>query len=128
MRDALGTHSVCTLSAEYASLFGERCDALASPWWPATDGKLASTPDPEAVQNVRYSLGHWVEEDGAFSSPGLFGFYPWIDRDKTWYGIIARRQKLAIYDPADPASSAYAQSVRCGQALRAAWLSGTVQR
>jgi len=28
--------------------------------------------------------------DGAFSSPGAFGFYPWIDRTKTNYGVLAR--------------------------------------
>ena len=62
-----------------------------SPWWPATSGKLADTPDASQVQNVHSALGHWVEEDGAYSSPGLYGFYPWIDHAQAWYGVIARR-------------------------------------
>ena len=36
--------------------------------------------------------------DGAFSSPGLFGFYPWIDAGKTYYGVLAR------YDPTGASS------------------------
>ena len=31
-----------------------------------------------APRTWRYSYGHFVEDDGAFSSPGAFGFYPWI--------------------------------------------------
>jgi hypothetical protein len=124
LRALLGSHAVCTLSADYAELFHESCDAVASPWWPATSGKRADTADLDRVQNVHYSLGHWVESDGAFSSPGLYGFYPWIDATKTWYGLIARRQVFKIFDEAHPDTSAYAQSVQCGQALRAAWLDG----
>lgn len=124
MRDRLGSEAVCTLSAEYAELFHENCNAVLSPWWPASSGKLADTPDPSLIQDVHYSIGHWVEADGAFSSPGLFGFYPFIDRDKRWYGLIGRRQIFQVYDEAHPDTSAYALSVRCGQALRAAWLDG----
>jgi hypothetical protein len=122
--DLLGSHAVCTLSSDYAALFNEQCDAVFSPWWPAASGKLADTSDASLVQNVHYSLGHWVEADGAFSSPGLFGFYPWITGDKQWYGLIGRRQLFKVFDEAHPDTSAYAQSVRCGQAIRAAWLEG----
>ncbi len=128
IRGLLGSNATCTLSPDYASLFGERCNAVFSPWWPAMSGTLADTPDPSLVQDVHYSLGHWVEPDGAFSSPGLFGFYPWIDASKTWYGVIARRQVFQVFDEAHPDTSAYAQSVQCGQAVRAAWLDGTVHR
>lgn len=62
----------------------------------------------------KYSLGHWIEKDGTYSSPGAFGFYPWIDASKTWYGVVARY--------AAPNELAYQQSVLCGRALRNAWL------
>lgn len=125
IHDQLGTHSSCTLSADYATLFHETCAAVTSPWWPATSGKQADTADLSLVQDVHYSLAHWVESDGTFSSPGLYGFYPWIDASKTWYGMIARRQIFQVFDEAHPDTSAYARSVQCGQAVRAAWLDGT---
>ena len=123
----LGTHTACTLSADYATLFNESCDAAGSPWWPASSGKQSDTADLTRVQNVHYSIGHWVESDGAFSSPGLFGFYPWVDREQAFYGLIARRQVGQVYDEAHPDTSAYAQSVQCGQAVRAAWFTGAAQ-
>lgn len=65
-----------------------------------------------------YSINHWVEDDprtgdGAFSSPGLMGFYPWISKDKTTYGVLAR-QKLS--------KTAYWDSVQCGREIRKAWM------
>lgn len=67
-----------------------------------------------------YSINHWVEDDprtgdGAFSSPGLEGFYPWISADKTTYGLVAREQLRA---------NAYWASVQCGRDIRRAWFSG----
>ena len=47
----------------------------------------------------------------AFSSPGAFGFYPWIDAGKTTYGIVAR----ADMGGAIP-------SVYCGRLIRKAWM------
>lgn len=74
MKQALGTNAVCTN--------------------PKTCATASSTPIPE-TESWSYSLGHWIESDpqvvdGAFSSAGAFGFYPWIDQSKTWYGLIAR--------------------------------------
>lgn len=64
-----------------------------------------------------YSLNHWVEDDaqgdGAFSSPGLMGFYPWISADKSTYGLVAR-QKLS--------RTAYQESADCGRQIRRAWM------
>lgn len=75
-------------------------------------GKAAHSPVPRAWH---YSLNHWVEDDpqgdGAFSSAGAFGFYPWISADKRYYGIFAR---LAI----QPKSGVV--SANCGIAMRAA--------
>lgn len=68
MGTSLGLHSVCT--------WGEEC--------PSSSYSPVELPD-------YYSLGHWIESfDGAFSSAGLFGFYPWINQQKDHYGVISR--------------------------------------
>ncbi|MCD0417907.1 hypothetical protein LOC51_11860 [Rubrivivax sp. JA1024] len=101
-RAALGTHPVCVD--------------------PASCAQAKFTPSP-AGEQWHYSIGHWVEDDptvgdGAFSSPGAFGFYPWIDASKTWYGVISR---LALLDR-DPDTTVAVDSVQCGRRIRAAWL------
>ncbi|MBK8971403.1 MAG: hypothetical protein IPM37_08590 [Hahellaceae bacterium] len=65
-----------------------------------------------------YSLGHWVEtgsgSDGAYSSGGAFGFYPWISADQQHYGVLARMKKPSLkHRPAR-------DSAACGQQLRSA--------
>lgn len=101
MKDYLGTHAVCAFDA-------------------ACPGKVAFTPAPRAWH---YSLNHWVEDDsagdGAFSSTGLEGFYPWISADKTTYGLVARQ----VFGKKSYVTSAY-----CGMAIRKAWMTGTPQR
>ena len=76
-----------------------------------------------------YSLGHWIEDDphvgdGAFSSPGADGFYPWIDSSVTYYGVLARYDSNPT---AAPGQEPYIQSVYCGRLIRKAWLTGKVQ-
>ena len=104
MHDALGTDQVCTRHSA-------TCNATSSP----------------IREAWHYSIGHWVENDpatngdGAFSSPGAFGFYPWIDATKQYYGVIARQA---------PNSSGVQQgyaSAQCGRLLRHAWLTGVEQ-
>ncbi len=100
MRDALGTHPVCTN--------------------PRTCANAVSSPSPPG-ESWHYSIGHWVEDDpavgdGAFSSPGAFGFYPWIDRTKTNYGVLARS-----------AANGAIESVYCGRLIRKAWATATPQ-
>ncbi|HVW27452.1 MAG TPA: hypothetical protein VHC69_18940 [Polyangiaceae bacterium] len=91
----LGENAVCTL--------------------PSSCKQAAYSPaSPEAWH---YSYGHWVEDDptngdGAFSSPGAFGFYPWIDATKTHYGIVARYSLSA---------GAYVESAKCGNVIRRAY-------
>jgi hypothetical protein len=102
MREALGTSAVCTN--------------------PLTCASASSTPIPIS-ESWHYSLGHWVEDDpilgdGAFSSPGAFGFYPWIDATKTYYGVLAR---------ASAAPAASLESVACGRKIRRAWVTATAQ-
>lgn len=78
-------------------------------------------PDVDRPETWYYSLGHWVEDDpdtgdGAFSSPGGGGFYPWIDKDKTHYGIVARQRTIE--------SDAGFHSAECGRLIRQAWRTG----
>ncbi len=96
----LGTHAVCTNPR-------------------SCPGEAVSTPIP-LNETWHYSLGHWVEDDpvvgdGAFSSAGLYGFYPWIDASKRYYGVLARKANRGALD-----------SVDCGRLIRKAWLNGVV--
>ena len=63
-----------------------------------------------APKSWRYSYGHWIEDDGSFSSPGLFGFYPWIQG--TTYGVVSSRST---------SRQAWQESAACGAALRKAF-------
>jgi hypothetical protein len=77
------------------------------------DYKLSASLGKDSVSadyGWRYSYAHWVEDDGALSSPGLFGFYPWIDGQT--YGIVARHAFTG---------AAYIDSAKCGRALRQAF-------
>jgi hypothetical protein len=70
-----------------------------------------------------YSLGHWVEDDPtygdhALSSAGADGFYPWIDKTLTYYGILARQA------PQNAEEYEGFQSAQCGRLIRQAWVTG----
>jgi hypothetical protein len=82
-------------------------------------GQALRSPVPAAWH---YSYGHWVENDsggdGAFSSPGAFGFYPWIDASKSYYGIIARAGR-----PQQGEGAGYASAL-CGREIRRAFFTG----
>lgn len=69
-----------------------------------------------------YSLSHWVENDakkgdGSFSSAGAFGFYPWVDKNKSFYGIIARKNLSA---------GAGQKSMLCRQEIRKAFMKSRI--
>ncbi|WP_374563021.1 hypothetical protein [Ideonella sp.] len=107
IRALLGTHAVCTN--------------------PATCPTAVYSPIP-SDESWHYSVGHWVEDDpvvgdGAFSSPGAFGFYPWIDAGKRWWGVLAR-ESIVNLGRADKTATPAAESLYCGRQIRAAWLSG----
>ena len=87
------------------------------------NGTALGTPIP-TNESWQYSVGHWVESDpavgdGSFSSAGAFGFYPWVDSGKRYYGIVARQD---FANAAAGVASAY-----CGRLIRKAWVTGTAQ-
>lgn len=57
--------------------------------------------------------------DGAFSSGGAFGFYPWVDATRTSYGVLARQAPFTGHNGYD--------SAVCGRAIRKAWVTRTAQ-
>lgn len=104
LKAQLGTEAVCTN--------------------PDTCVTAVDTPPIPHSESWSYSLGHWVESDptlgdGAFSSAGAFGFYPWIDADKRYYGIVAREQF---------AEGEGYESAQCGRLIRKAWATGEEQQ
>jgi len=88
---------------------------------PLTCPSAINTPIRANV-DWHYSIGHWVEDDpvvgdGAFSSAGAFGFYPWINASKTLYGVVARFSALGGGEG----------SAMCGELIRRAWVTGEAQ-
>lgn len=95
IKDFLGKEAVCTSSASCKTA---NYSPAKEPWL--------------------YSFHHWIELNDkkqveAFSSPGAFGFYPWISADKKVYGVLAREDK---------SREAYWESVECGRLIRRAYL------
>lgn len=88
-------------------------------------GEALFAPGP-AGETWHYALGHWIEDDpllgdGAFSSAGAFGFYPWIAGDRSHYGMVARE---VAHSGGEDEAGAGEQSARCGRLIRRAWNSG----
>lgn len=123
---------VRTTSADYARflrkvmrsqlLIGTLLGTSATCTNPATCSTAVFTPTPPDL-NWDYSVGHWLETapvspDVAYSSPGAFGFYPWISATRALYGIVAR---------VDPTPGAYLASARCGALMRKAWITAIPQ-
>jgi hypothetical protein len=113
----LGTNAICTTPNTAACPM-----AVYSP----VNNTAAGTPNSISNEQWHYSLGHWVEDDpvvgdGAFSSPGRFGFYPWISASRQWYGVLARYDQAGVNN-ADPKTRPYYSSVQCGRKMRAAWM------
>lgn len=98
-----------------SALLGQEAVCASPTYCPA--GAIYS-PIP-ASEQWRYALGHWIESDptvgdNSFSSPGAFGFYPWINATRDTYGVLARHH-LGV--------QAYYTSVQCGRVIRKAWFS-----
>ena len=88
--------------------------------WQECPGQVAYSPIAALGEPWRYSYNHWVESEhgngtvDAYSSPGKWGFYPWITPDMKYYGIVSRH---------DTQPAAYGVSVKCGRQIRKAFLS-----
>jgi hypothetical protein len=96
---------------------------------PAYSGgpNVAFTPWTESAQ-AYYGLGHWIERDlvngvwtvTGHSSPGAFGFYPWVNAARTRYMLLARSRQLFGNEEGE-------KSRACAQAIRKAYDSGVPQ-
>ncbi len=81
------------------------------------------TPVPISL-SWHYGIGHWIESDpvtgdGSYSSAGGYGFYPWIDATKTYYGIVSRLDN-------SPGQQGF-RSALCGASIRKAFMTGQPQ-
>lgn len=79
--------------------------------------EVAESPIPKDLK-WWYGSHYWIEKDDqgqtlAYSSPGLFGFYPWITSDKKYYGLISQQGR---------ARDRGETSILCGIALRETFL------
>ncbi len=99
---------------------------------PSTCAQAHYTPIPQ--ESLHYSYGHWVEDDpaaensdGAFDSAGAFGFYPWIDSTKTYYGVISRAEAAGVGSTDSSVQNGY-KSELCGRLLRKAFATGVAQK
>ncbi|XXF76997.1 hypothetical protein P2318_28665 [Myxococcaceae bacterium GXIMD 01537] len=81
------------LTNQYAMSFRLNADAV-----PAYVGGPGVKYTPWTEGQPYYGLGHWLERevvDNAWkvtghSSPGMFGFYPWVDAGKSQYMLLSR--------------------------------------
>ena len=141
MNGALGTNEICTSpGGDYGGYTLGGTGAI-------TDGPLGTTArvagksqnwitqgicnagySPISGNNA-YSIAHWHEidqtstpvGDGAYSSPGALGFYPWIDATKTYYGVISRQST------SNGGGGSGGASMLCGRAIRKAFMTGVQQ-
>jgi len=103
----LGSNPVCTVPS--ATCNASRLTAVPEAW--------------------HYSLGHWIEDDPtttptvniAYSSTGSFGFYPWVDSGRAFYGVLARQSEAFTGNDEGFASA------KCGRVVRLAWMTGVSQ-
>ena len=61
---------------------------------PFPDAEIGNSPFQAVGLNFHYGLASWLEcpppagDCGVVSSPGAFGFTPWVDRDGGYYAIL----------------------------------------
>jgi hypothetical protein len=62
---------------------------------PYPDAVIGNSPFADAGQEFHYGLSAWLEcpppasDCAVLSSPGAFGFTPWVDRAGGYYAMIA---------------------------------------
>jgi hypothetical protein len=121
-----GNNTVCTLSGgNYAGYtVGGVAVTSTTTNWQFTNGICNAQYSPIAAPWV-YGEGFWVElmwangaaGDGAFSSPGSDGYYPWISANLQQWGIIAR----------SAGAGQGGASAQCGELIRDAYNKGVYQ-
>lgn len=124
MLDGHYSHMLSLLGSNAVCAHANSTDCPTAIYSPVNQSAPGVSSNDVSDEAWHYSLGHWVEDDpsngdGAFSSPGAFGFYPWIDQSKTYYGILAR------FDITH--ASAGVASTFCGRLIRKAWTLGQAQ-
>ena len=95
------------------------------PAWPGGPGVSFT---PWSGGEAHYGLGHWIEGETVngvwtvtgHSSPGAFGFYPWVSPARSRYMILARSRQLFGDEEGE-------KSRVCAQAIRKAYESGVAQ-
>lgn len=100
MRSALGANQVCAHKQN-------GCNAL-------------NSPAADAGHQWNYSVGHWVEldQDSGYSSPGMWGFYPYVNPNQGIYQVLSR------YDTGYGKTGGVA-SAECAYRIRTAFLTGS---
>lgn len=97
---------------------GTACDAVYSP--------VSSIPSEFPKEYWHYAIAHWIEGsqgDNAYSSGGQFGFYPWIDKNAEYYGILSR-QAIVNSSVNGVSLEPFIASALCGRKIRTAWITG----
>lgn len=115
------------LSMLRGELLADRLDEMHRDWTPTDEVRIAYSPASDWGQEWHYGLGNWLEcpEEtwssrcdalNVVSSPGAFGFHPWIDRERGVYGIVARQDGILR----NPAAGSAALMVELRPAIYAA--------
>lgn len=112
------------LNAQYA--MSVRLNADDVPAWPG-GAHVTFTPWRGELP-VHYGLGHWIEREPVngtitvtgHSSPGKFGFYPWVNAGRSQYMLLARARN-------DSTSFEGQMSRECAHRIRVAYVMGVTQ-
>jgi hypothetical protein len=86
---------------------------------PAWQGGPSVSFTPWTAGQAYYGLGHWIEGEPVngtwtltgHSSPGAYGFYPWVNAARTRYMLLARNRQF-LADEEGEKSRACAQTIR----------------
>ena len=85
-------------------------DAISTDYTPSDSVTLAHTPLTDAGFEWHYGLGLWREcasdtftngcnEHIRISSPGAYGFYPWLDRRHEYWAVLSTKESI-LQNPA----------------------------
>lgn len=85
--------------------------------------QILNSPATDQGRDWRYGLGYWVEcglavyddacaETPTISSPGAFGFTPWIDFEHQYYGVIAIEEAIVDGQTGGEVSTALEQELQ----------------